>query len=148
MKLTYSTAASYDVVEAGMYPAQLEGVTDGTGEYGEYLRFQWILLDDDGGLSDTSVSGLCNPILNSRSKLSQWVQAHLGGPLAAGQEVDLEDLPGKRVVLTITVEPRPDGQGDRNRITAVSPMRKAQPTRVVSPTNLRRASVATEEIPF
>jgi hypothetical protein len=123
VKLTY-TEAAYEVIEAGVYAAKLKQITEGSGEFGDFLRFEWTVLDDGGSETDTTISGLCNPLLNSRSKLSAWAQAHLGEDLAVGQEIDLDGLVGKRVMLTVNVEPRKDGQGDRNRVTAVSPMRK------------------------
>jgi hypothetical protein len=129
VKLTYSEA-TYEVLDAGIYSAVLKDITEGTGEYGDFLRFEWAALDEDGQATDTAISALCNPVLNSRSKVSGWVAAHLNRGLNLGEEVDLNDCIGKKVMLTLTVEPRKDGQGDRNRVVAVSPLRKraaAQP---------------------
>lgn len=123
MKMTY-TEASYEVIEAGVYPGKLKEISEGSGEYGDFLRFEWTVLDDDGAETDTAISGLCNPLLNSRSKLGAWAQAHLGEDLSVGQELDLDNLIGKKVMLTVSVEPRKDGQGDRNKVTAVSPVRR------------------------
>lgn len=123
MKMTY-TEANFEVVEAGVYPGKLKEISEGSGEYGDFLRFEWTLLDDDGAATETTISGLCNPLLNSRSKLGAWAQAHLGEELRVGQELDLDELIDKKVMLTVSVEPRKDGQGDRNKVTAVSPMRR------------------------
>jgi hypothetical protein len=143
--MTYSEA-TYEVLEPGIYSAVLKTIGSGTGEYGEYLRFEWSALDEDGHETETEISALCNPILNSRSKLSAWASAHLNRTLTVGEEVDLDECVGKKVMLTLTVEPRKDGQGDRNRVAAVSPLRRKPAAAAAKPK--AEATEDTEEVPF
>lgn len=146
MRLTYSEV-QYEVLDAGVYPAVLKAITAGTGEFGEYLRFEWSALDENGHETESEISGLCNPILNSKSKLSAWVGAHLNVPsLSVGQEVDLDECVGKKVMLTLAVEPRKDGQGSRNRVTAVSPVRRKP--QGVKPRPAPSEEIEPDEVPF
>ena len=120
MKLTYSDQ-QFVILEAGVYKATLQKIEEGTGDFGDYLRWVWEVETDDGA---EMVSGLCNPILNARSKCAAWVQAHLGRELGVGEDIDLDECIDKTVNLTLTVEARKDGNGDRNRVAAVSPIRR------------------------
>jgi hypothetical protein len=144
------TEAEFEVLDAGVYPARLKEITEGTGEYGPYLRWAWAALDEQGNETETEISGLCNPILNSRSKVSQWVAAHLGRKLEIGERVDLRTCIGKDVLLTLTIEPRKDGNGTRNKVAAVSPAQRAPrpPTRPQPTRTPAREDTAEVAAPF
>jgi hypothetical protein len=112
----------YTVLPAGMYRCRLEAISNLETQFGPSLRFQWNVVSGDE--EGEEVSGLVNKKLLPKSKLAAWAKAHLNiSDFPEGFVLKLSSLINKEVMLTLGVEPRTDGGGDRNVIRAVDPIR-------------------------
>jgi hypothetical protein len=112
---------SYAVLPAGMYRCKLREISNLETQFGPSLRFQWTVVS--GEEEGEEVSGLANKKLLPKSKLASWAKAHLNIPtFPDGFVLKLSSLIGREVFVTLGVEPRNDGGGDRNVIRAVDPI--------------------------
>jgi len=110
---------TYHVLPQGLYNAELKEITGKEFEFGPCYQFRWRVLDGEN--VGAVISGLANKRLTPKSKLSKWSKAHLGiAAFSPGFKLKLSDMIGKRVAIMLDVEPRRDGQGDRNAITAIT----------------------------
>ena len=118
------TFEPYPVLPAGMYRARLTALSNLETQFGNALKFHWKVID--GEHADEEVSALANKRLLPKSKLAGWAKAHLGIPSFPEDFVlRLDTLINKEVFLTLGVEPRADGLGERNVVRAVDPVRPA-----------------------
>src|SRR5262249_40062391 len=125
----------YEVLPTGMYRAKLYDIQNLATQFGDSLKFCWKVIggDEDG----KEISGLANKKLLPKSKLANWARAHLNTTTFPPEYVlKLSTLLNTEVFLTLGVEPRTDGAGERNVIRAVDPVRpkaaKAPPAQPAS----------------
>jgi hypothetical protein len=112
----------YHVLPAGMYRCRLEAVSNVETQFGAALEFRWQV--SDGDEAGESLTALANKKLLPKSKLATWAKAHLGVPaFPEGFILKLSTLIGKDALITVGVEPRSDGGGDRNVVRAVDPVK-------------------------
>lgn len=112
---------SYTVFPAGMYRGKLEAIDNLETTYGPSLKFRWRIV---GGEEDgAEFSALANKRLMPKSKLAKWALAHLSiNAFPEGFVLKLSNLIGKEVLITVGVELRQDGAGERNIVRAVDPI--------------------------
>jgi hypothetical protein len=114
----------YTVLPAGMYRCRLEAISNLETQYGTALKFHWKV--SDGEVAGEEITALCNKKLLPKSKLATWAKAHLNVPsFPDGFVLKLGQLIGRDIFLTLGVEPRADGMGERNVVRAVDPVRPA-----------------------
>lgn len=114
---------SYVVHPAGLYRCRLEQILNLTTEFGASLKFVWKITD--GELKDAQLSGLANKKLLPKSKLSTWAKAHLNLTAFPPDFVlKLSSLIGREVFLLVATAPRKDGQGEKNTIVEVMPVKQ------------------------
>jgi hypothetical protein len=114
--------APYETTPPGMYKAQLEAIDNDDGEFGPTLRFKWKIIEGDE--KDSNIVGWCSKKLAPKSKLGNWTKAHLN--MTSFDEdfvLKLSTLLNTQVLITLGVEPRKDGTGDRNIIRSIDPVR-------------------------
>lgn len=129
MATTYNSAMHeeiafepYSILPSGMYRCRLETISNLETTYGTALKFHWRVVGGDA--DGEAVSGLANKKLLPKSKLATWARAHLNVPAFPDSFVlKLSSLIGREVSITLGVEPRSDGGGERNVIRAVDPIR-------------------------
>lgn len=120
---------TYQSLEAGIYRAKLEKITETTFVHGPTLIFTWRVVA--GEYAGETFEGLCSKILSPKSKLTAWAKGHLGVTVFPENfTLQLSSLIGKEVQVTLSVAPRTDGQGERNVVEAVTPVRAPAPRRV------------------
>lgn len=121
---------SYQSLEAGIYRAKLEKITETVFVHGPTLIFAWRITT--GECAGETFEGLCSKILSPKSKLTAWAKGHLGVTVFPENfTLQLSSLIGKEVHVTLSVAPRTDGQGERNVVEAVTPVRAPAPRRVL-----------------
>lgn len=113
---------TFVVLEPGIYNARLENIGEMAGTFGPTLIFSWVVLDGD--YVNETFDGLCSKTFGTRSKLYKWACAHMGvTTFPEGYILQLRQLLHKQVVITLGVEARKDGTGDRNKVEAITPYR-------------------------
>ena len=125
--MTYSSS-SFEVFDAGTYPARVFRIEDDDeGQFGPQYKFIWQLLNPETNApTDHELHSWCSKKLTSKSKLAMWAATLLGIPqFDNGAVLDVDELVGKTAMLTVTVEPRRDGDGERNKVVAVTPYRRS-----------------------
>ena len=148
MKLT---AKDYVTVDEGEYPAAFAGYEEKTTEFGDAILMAFTLRDEEH--NGVEIKGLASKKLSPKSKLRGWIEGMVGHVLEAGEDVDLDDLVGRKVMLYISVADTDKGMF--NRIEKIRiPKRKAKPVPVVEdededetpkPAKNGKAKPATEE---
>ena len=148
MKLT---ANDYVTVEEGEYPAKFIGYEEKTTEFGEAVQFSFMLLDEEN--NGTEVRGLASKKLTPKSKMRGWIEGMLGRALEPREEIDLDDLLDRKVMLYVSVDDTE--RGIWNRIEKIRvPKRKPRPVvedddEEEAPRPKKRAPAPeTEEVPF
>lgn len=81
----------------GTYPAVVEAIESGSGSFGTYRKWSF-LVEHDGKVD--SISAMTSANLGPQSKAYKWLTGILGKQLKAGDEV--EDPTGTRCLVTIT----------------------------------------------
>jgi hypothetical protein len=99
---------------------------DTEGEFGPQTKLYWQFLDDDGKLTDSEVVCWVNQNFSPRSKLRMIASVLLGQPdFEEGYKLQMDTLIGKDAILTVSLGPNRDGTGERNKIEAFSPIKRA-----------------------
>ena len=104
---------------AGDYPAVIQEIQEDEGKFGPQLRFQFVILDGDGQLTNRQIRGWCSAKWGPGTKLFEWTKAILGKncpPPGAALDTDL--LLRRR--CDIRVEARSEG---RSVVAGVYPYR-------------------------
>lgn len=113
------TAAEYEALEAGIYPARLDSIEIGTSEtYGDFNRWNFTLKLPDGAF--TTLTAVSSRSSGPKSKAYKWASAILGRNPKAGEQLDLS---GKQCQLHVIVN-----EEGFNRVEAVLPITEAKPT--------------------
>lgn len=138
----------YTVLPAAMYRARLETISTEEMQFGPTVIFQWRVVE--GEQAGEEVWGFATQKAFPKSKLTTWSKAHLNLSTFPDDFVlKLGALVGKEVFLSVGVEPRADGGGERNVVRAVDPIRPS----TKSAKSAKRASadfndmLSDEEIP-
>jgi len=100
--MTFEVPITVDIPD-GTYVASLAGVTEDTGQFGKFRRWEWLVevpkTDDKEG-SIEELSQLTRANTGPQSKSYRQLTALLGEAPKAGQKIDSPN--GKRVTVTIT----------------------------------------------
>ena len=122
------TASDYVVVEEGEYAAKFTGYEERTTEFGDAVMFCFALLDEEN--NGTEIKALASKKLTPKAKMRGWIEGMIGRALENKEEVDLDDLVGRKVMLYISVADT--DKGLYNRVDKIRvPRRKAKRAPVV-----------------
>lgn len=124
----------------GDYSAIVTEIEEEEGQYGLQLRFQFVVVDDDGRKTDQEIRGWASAKWGPKTKLLDWAKALLGKKCPrANDPLDTDLLIGRKCDLR--VEERPGQQGQmRSAVAGVYPYR--------SITMLDEDDLGPDEIPF
>lgn len=122
MKLQPS-ATQYDVIEPGMYSAAIDSVTpeDPNPRFEDsrpQLKFIFAVTDADA--ADAKVFAWTGQTFGPKSKLRPWLAALMPDFNPDTDELDTEDLVGKRCRIVVTLKKGEDNV-ERNRVAEVLP---------------------------
>ena len=122
------TTTDYEIVEEGEYPAVFSGYEERSTEFGDAVMFSFTLRDEEH--SGSEIRGLASAKLTPKAKMRAWVEGIMGRALENKEEVDLDDLVGRKVMLYLSVADTEKGMFNRNEKIRV-PRRKAKRAPVV-----------------
>lgn len=107
MALTRTVEKSIGV-PAGVYVARVKSLEEDDGQYGAQIKFTFeirevLACDDDDPERWIGEEkwGWCSDILTPNSKLFKWSRQILGGDFDIGDELNLDDMLGKTVRITV-----------------------------------------------
>ncbi len=114
-------ADDYKPMEPGDYRAQFTGYEEvEEGAHGPFVKYFFTVLDEEH--AGRSLKGVTSTAFNPKSKSWAWIHALLGRPIERGEEIELDDLVGRKVVLDI--DHQQTDRGTFERIAGVRPIRK------------------------
>lgn len=121
MKLQPS--ADFEVIEAGIYAAEVDSVTpeDPNPRFEDsrpQLKFIFNVTEPD--LADAKVFAWTGQTYGPKSKLRPWLAALVPDFDPDRDELETDDLVGKRCRIVVTVKKGEDGK-ERNRVAEVLP---------------------------
>lgn len=118
------TAQDYTVVDDGEYPAKFVSYEEKESDFGPAVVLQFELLDEEH--RGIALSGMASQKLTPKAKLRGWVEGMIGRALESGENVNLDDLIGSKVMLYIVTEDK--DKGLFNRIEKIrKPKSKTKP---------------------
>lgn len=124
-----ATKSEFEVYPVGEYLAQVVDFEETEGNFGPQFRFRFEFLKPKA-YAGKQISAWCSKKLaggSKKSKLWTWVEAAYNRPLTEGEEVDIDLLIGRQVVLVVVTEPKSDGDGEFNKITSVRAYKQQEP---------------------
>lgn len=113
-------AESYEAMDVGDYRAKFTRYEEDEGIHGEMIKWFFDCQDED--YEGRTISGISSTAFNPMSKMYAWVQALMGRPIEDGEEIDLDDLIGREVM--IDVDHKLTERGTFERIAGLRPVRK------------------------
>lgn len=97
--MTFEIPITVDIPD-GDYVASLAGVTEDSGQFGKFRKWEWLVeVAKDGQTSIESLTQLTSANTGPQSISYKQLTAILGEPPKAGTKVESPN--GKRVILTI-----------------------------------------------
>ncbi len=115
------TASDYELLEPGIYTAELEEVEDAVNQDGNpYLRWKFALADDD--YVGRYITGLSSINFGPKAKARQWFETLVGRGIEPGETIDTSEAVGRQGMLVIGTKDR----GDRkySEIREITPVRR------------------------
>jgi len=100
----------------GIYPAVVDRLEPQTGNFGEYLRWNFMVPTTKG--EAITVTGLTSTIFNNRSKFYKWATAVKGKEFVDGEELDTDTLHNQKCRVYLTIKDL-DGGGSINQVEKV-----------------------------
>ena len=113
-------AEEYTAVEIGDYRAKFTRYEEDEGIHGAMVKWFFDLQDEE--YEGRSISGISSTSFNPMSKMWAWVQALLGRPIEDGEEIDLDELIGREVM--IDVDHKVTERGTFEKIAGLRPVRR------------------------
>jgi len=124
IKVKVEKSREFTEIDDGMYEAELVSVsTTDIPEWGERWRWSFrVVLEED---EIVEVSGLTTTKFSTMSKAYKWFSALAGREPEIGEEVDLDELVGKKALIEIKNVQR--GEFKISNVTDVKPLPKSLP---------------------
>ncbi len=101
----------------GNYPATLINIGEGEGKFGEYLDWEFSVVDPDG--HDKAISRRTSTKSGNGSIARTLIESLLGRSVKLDEEVDLNGLIGHE--LELDIEPNANGYDSVTNATAIVP---------------------------
>jgi hypothetical protein len=125
-----ATKQEFEVLPTGDYLAQITDWEEDKGQYGPQFRFKFEIIKPKAQ-EGKNLSGWCSKKLSKGgtrpSKLWTWCEAAFNRPISEGENVDIDTLVGRQLVLSVIVEPKSDGDGEYNKIANVKAYKGQEP---------------------
>jgi len=96
------------IIPPGSYVASVKSIAPDRGDYGEQLAWVFTLLSP-AALAGAEVKAWSSTSTSTKGKAAIWAGACLGRPLTSADELDTDDLTGKRVLVNIVEKVSDDG---------------------------------------
>ena len=119
-KTLLTFGGGFDPLPHGTYRARIERVVPVPSSYGDSLRWEFALEDHP---DREPTWGFTSAKLSTRSKAGDWLR-NIGFNLSYGEQLDLADLAGIEVALTLSVRTNDEG-APSNRVEDVRLWRAA-----------------------
>lgn len=126
MKIRWTAS---EPLPTGEYPVLVESVNEQEGKYGVQLVWKLRVLDPEH--EGKELTAWTNTSTSTNSKLASWARA-LGFEPEIGEELDTEDLKGRKAVAVVVVKRSEDGNLF-NRVEDLLPLRKPKAKAAVAP---------------
>ena len=110
--LIVKEAEIQEPIPEGVYKAVLKDIEEGSGEYGDYVKFTFEIIDGDyKGTTRNCVASkkLSKTKSGKASKLYDYVKALTKAAPVAGEEIDLDSLKGKECQIIVKDGEEKDG---------------------------------------
>lgn len=147
------TATSGEAVEPGAYMGTLRSIDEGTGKFGDYYDWNFVVAGPAGSVDvDRRTSQKFGPQTIAR----QFVEALLGRKVEKGEQIDLDALIGKNARLKIdtnengfsTIADIAPAQRQVSMDNGVSPMARQQQEQAVLAAAGPGAAFVDDDVPF
>ena len=118
---------TFEIFPTGEYLAQITDFEEEIGNFGPQFKFKFEFIKPKAH-AGKALCAWCSQKLTSGSKKSKlwgWVEAAWNRPIDIGEEVDLDDLVGRQVVLVVITEAKEDGT-EYNKISAIKPYKQQE----------------------
>jgi len=121
IKVKVEKSREFTEIDDGMYEAELVSVsTTDIPEWGERWRWSFrVVLEED---EIVEVNGLTTTKFSTRSKAYRWFSALANREPGVGEEVDLEELVGKKALIEVKNVQR--GEFKISNVADVKPLPK------------------------
>lgn len=119
MKLRWTAA---EPLPTGEYPCEVVEVTEQQGKFGTQLVWKLRLLDPEH--EGRELTAWTNTSTSTNSKLAKWASA-LGFTPEPGEELDTEDLAGRKAIAVVLLKRSDDGKMF-NRVEDLLPLKPAK----------------------
>jgi DNA-directed RNA polymerase subunit RPC12/RpoP len=126
MKIRWTTA---EPLPTGEYPVRVESVNEQEGKYGVQLVWKLRVLAPEH--EGKELTAWTNTTTSTNSKLARWAQS-LGFEPEPGEELDTNDLIGRKAIAVVVVKRAEDGS-IFNRVEDLLPLRKPARAKVAVP---------------
>ena len=110
--LTVKEAEAPEPIPEGVYKAKLKDIEEGTGEYGDYVKFTFEIAEGEyKGITRNSVASkkISKTSSGKASKLYDYVKALTKTTPITGEDIDLESLIGKECQIIVKDGTEKDG---------------------------------------
>jgi hypothetical protein len=118
----------FEVLPVGEYLAQITDYEETTGNFGPQFKFRFEIVKPKAH-AGKALSAWCSQKLTSGSKKSKlwgWVESAFNRPIEVGEQVDLDDLVGRQVVLVVITDTKDDGS-EYNTISSIKAYKSQEP---------------------
>lgn len=127
--LKVNKSTPQEAIPEGVYAAYVKDISEGDGDYGEFLKFTFIIAD--GKYRDTMRNAVCNKKISfsesgKHSKLYTYIKALTGKAPVVGEDFDIESLKGKSCQIVVKDDKEKDGVMYQ-KITDVMPLKVEEP---------------------
>lgn len=116
-----------DPIPEGMYTAYVQDISEGTGGFGDYLKFTFVITE--GKHKNIQRTSVCSKKISyseagKHSKLYMYIKALSGKAPDVGEDFDIESLKGKSCQILVKNDKVKDGVMYQT-ITDIMPAPKA-----------------------
>lgn len=114
-------AAPYEAMDKGAYEARLVKIEEQTGgPFGDALKWFFEILDED--YEGKEIMAFSSQAFNPASKAWEWTAAILGREIEMGEDIDFDDLTGKKV--NVHIDHKVGERGTFEKVASLSAVRQ------------------------
>lgn len=129
MPVVQATESNYVTLPTGEYLVQITDYASETGNFGPQWKWSLEVVAPKSHAGNTKFFWTSEKLTGGKKPSNLWklVSAAFGREPGKNEAVDIDDLIGRRCIAVIVAEPRDDGDGERNRTSALKPYAKQEP---------------------
>lgn len=128
MAVLTAKKAEFETIPTGEYLAQVTDIEAEEGNFGPQFKFVFEILKPKAHEGRVKL-GWCSQKLTTGSKTSKmwkWVEAIFNRPIQPNEQIDTDDLIGRKVVLVLVAEQGDNGD-EISKITSLKPYKQQEP---------------------